>query len=154
MIIRQFEAADAVALSALFYRSVICLGKRAYTPAQVEVWAAQTPSPGSMHSMGHDGRLMLVAVLGQKIVAYGDLEEDGHLDHLYASPEAAGKGITSRLYDALEEAARRQGVQTMTTEASELAKPFFARKGFALHKRRDLEIMGVAIHNYAMSKSL
>ena len=154
MRIRTFQPEDAVALSALFYRSVTHLGRRAYSAAQVAAWAARTPTPGRMHQLGRDGRLVLVAVVGQRIVAYGDLEQRGHIDHLYAAPEVAGKGLTSHLYDCLEKAAREQGIDQLFTEASELAKPFFTRKGFTLQKRRDFEIMGVAIHNYSMIKQL
>lgn len=152
--IRAFHASDAVALSALFYQSVTQLGGRAYTAPQVSVWAAQTPTPAKMCQLGQDGRLMLVAERQGGLLAYGDLEPDGHVDHLYASPAAAGTGCASRVYQALEQYALRQGITQLYTEASELAKPFFAHKGFVLQKRRNLRIMGVAIHNYAMTKSL
>ena len=39
-------------------------------------------------------------------------------------------------------------------EASEFAKPFFARKGFALLHRNDFTMDGVAVHNYAMEKRI
>jgi len=38
------------------------------------------------------------------------------------------------------------------TEASELARRLFARKGFTVLKRQDLVVNGVAMHNYAMEK--
>ena len=40
------------------------------------------------------------------------------------------------------------------TEASELARRLFERKGFAVVERRDMVIRGVAIHNYRMAKDL
>lgn len=154
MEIRAFRPADAVALSALFYQSVTQLGQQAYTAQQVAAWAARTPTPAAMHNLGQDGRLVLVAEQDNAVVAYGDLEPDGHIDHLYALPVAAGSGCASRLYNALEAFGRQQGIARLYTEASEMAKPFFMRKGFELQKRRDFKIMGVSIHNYAMTKSL
>jgi putative acetyltransferase len=87
-------------------------------------------------------------------VAYIDLEPDGHIDRLFCAPEAAGQGIASRLYDAVEATAREQGIGRLFTEASELARRLFERKGFAVVERQDLVIRGVAIHNYRMAKAL
>jgi putative acetyltransferase len=39
-------------------------------------------------------------------------------------------------------------------EASEAAKAFFMRLGFEERQRRNLNLGGVAIHNYAMRKKL
>ena len=87
-------------------------------------------------------------------VAYIDLEPDGHIDRVFCAPEAAGQGIASRLYDAVEAAAREQGITSLFTEASELARRLFARKGFVIAERQDLVIRGVPIHNYRMAKVL
>ena len=59
---------------------------------------------------------------------------------------------------AAEVAARALGAERLYTEASELARPVFARAGYALLSRRDFTIPAadgaVAIHNYAMEKRL
>jgi predicted GNAT family acetyltransferase len=96
----------------------------------------------------------VAANVDDRPVAYIDLEPDGHIDRLFCAPEAAGQGIASRLYDAVEAAAREQGIRNLFTEASELARRLFERKGFAVVERQDLVIRGVAIHNYRMVKAL
>ena len=73
---------------------------------------------------------------------------------MFCAPEAAGQGIASRLYDAVEAAAREQGIRSLFTEASELARWLFEGKGFAVVERQDLVVHGVAIHNYRMAKAL
>jgi len=73
-------------------------------------------------------------------------------DRLFCAPEAAGQGIASRLYDAMEAAARERGITNLFTEASELAGRLFERKGFTVVERQDLVVHGVAIHNYRMAK--
>ena len=87
-----------------------------------------------------------------QVIAYGDLEADGHIDHLYCSPEAAGSGAAGAVLDAL--LARAEGLPRLYVEASELARGLFERKGFVVERRRDFEIRGVAIHNYAMARRL
>jgi len=60
----------------------------------------------------------------------------------------------SELYDALEAEAKKQKIGKRYSEASELAKSFLLKKGFSVVERRDFEISGVPIHNYAVEKRL
>ncbi len=154
-IIRPFEARDANGLSALYVRSVERLGPRHYTPQQVEAWASRRPSPERLQAMSADGRVMLVAVgASAELLAFGDLEADGHIHFLYCAPEAAGKGVASALYDALERVAHEHGLPRLFAEASEAACRFFRKKGFVIGDRREFAIGGVPIHNYVVEKRL
>jgi putative acetyltransferase len=153
--IRTYEPRDAAGVADVFYRSVREVALSYYTPDQVEAWAPERPDTERVHLRSSDGRLTLVAADEQdRVVAFIDLEPDGHVDHLFCAPEAAGRHIASRLYDGIEAAAREQGIGRLYTEASELARPFFERKGFVLLERRDWELRGVPIHNYRMEKTL
>ena len=152
-VIRPYRHGDAPALSQLFYRSVRQAALGDYTQAQVEAWAPQPPDPTRFATKAADGRLFLVAVNAQdEPIAFGDLEADGHIDYLYCDPDFVGKGIASALYNRLETHARGQRMPRLYTEASELARRLFERKGFAVITRRDLIINGVELHNYAMEK--
>ncbi len=153
--IRAFAPADAAALSALYRRSVRGLAPRDYRPAQVAAWLTLAPTPAGMRERYGDGRIALVAVARDgRPLAFGDVERDGHIDLLFCAPEAAGTGVAAALYDALEDAARAGGRTRLHVEASEAARRLLARKGFRVVRRRDFEIGGVSIHNYAMEKAL
>lgn len=153
--IRAYDPRDAADLADVFFRSVRQVALSDYTAAQVRSWAPEPRTAEWAHGEASDGRLVLVAVnADDSPVAYIDLEPNGHIDRVFCAPEAAGQGIASRLYDAVEGAAREQGIRSLFTEASELARRLFERKGFAVVERQDLVIRGVAIHNYRMSKSL
>ena len=153
--IRCYQARDAGALADLHRRSVEQIGPKDYTAEQVRAWAALGPSPTQIDARSADGRITLVAVDdGDRHLAFGDLEQDGHIAYLYCAPEAAGKGVIAALYDRLEQIARRRGMKRLYAEASEAARRFFLRKGFAVVARRDFEISGVPIHNYAVEKWL
>ena len=77
---------------------------------------------------------------------------------LYCHPDHAGRGLGRALLEEAEQAARNQGIARLFIEASELARPVFARAGYRLLHRRDFAIATaageVAIHNYAMEKQL
>ena len=110
---------------------------------------------GREHRRSGDGRLVLVAADEPgHVVAFIDMEPDGHIDRLFCAPEVAGRGVASRLHDAIETAARAQGIQRLFTEASELARRFFERKGFTVLERQEMILRGVPIHNCRMAKTL
>jgi len=153
--IRAYDPRDAADLADVFFRSVRQVALFDYTATQVRAWAPEPRTAEWAHGEASDGRLVLVAAnADDRPVAYIDLEPDGHIDRVFCAPEAAGQGIASRLYDAVEAAAREQGITNLFTEASELARRLFERKGFAVVERQDLVIRGVAIHNYRMAKAL
>lgn len=155
MLIRPFEADDAERLAALFHASIHQIGIRDYSAEQVSAWSPAVPDPRDYIRRSLDGRIFLVAVDDDgKPVGYGDLEADGHIDHLYCLPDVVGTGIGSAIYDSLEEVASHHGIQVLFVEASEAARRLFERKGFAVEQRNDFTINGVAIHNYRMVKPL
>lgn len=153
--IRPFRTADAAALAPLYVRSVEVLGRRHYAPAQVAAWSALAPSPERLVGLMADGRTRLVAVDHRdSLLAFADLEVDGHIHFLYAAPEAAGTGIAAALHDRLEAIARAAAAERLYAEASEAACRFFRRQGYAVLGRRDFEVAGTPIHNYAVEKRL
>ena len=153
--IRVYDPRDAADLADVFFRSVRQVTLSDYTAAQVQAWAPEPRTAEWAHTEASDGRLVLVAVNeGDRPVADIDLEPNGHINRLFCAPEAAGQGIASRLYDDVEAAAREQGIRSLFTEASELARRLFERKGFSVVERQDMVIRGVAIHNYRMTKDL
>lgn len=142
-------------MAALFHAAVHGIASLHYTQAQVNAWSPGAPDPARFAARGADGRVLLVAVdEADAPLAYGDVEADGHIDHLFCRPHAAGTGVTAALYEALEAAARARGIARLYTEASEPARRFFLKRGFDVVARNDFELAGVAIHNWRMEKAL
>ncbi len=153
--IRSYEAEDADPLCSIFFEAVHEVGRRHYSEEQLRAWAPCKPDPARFHARARDGRILLVAVDDRASpAAYGELELNGHIDHLYCRPDMVGKGIASALYDQLESEAVRRGLKRLFVEASEGARPLFLRKGFREIERREFLRRGTLIHNYAMSKAL
>lgn len=155
MHIRSFRPGDAPALARIFYAAVHQIGGLHYSLEQLKAWAPAVPNPERFLEQASDGRILLVAADdSDRPLAYGDLEENGHIDHLYCRPDVAGTGVASALYGQLEAAARDRGIGRLHVEASEPARRFFLRKSFILLQRREFTLDGVAIHNFAMEKRL
>jgi putative acetyltransferase len=155
MHVRTFLPDDAPFLAGIFHAAVHQIARRHYSKAQVDAWSPSMPSPERFLQRGADGRVLLVAADdGGEPLAYGDLEPDGHIDHLFCRPDVAGGGIASLLYEGIEAAAVDRGISRLYVEASEPARRFFLKKKFVLLRRRDFELDGVPIHNFEMEKRL
>ena len=161
--IRPFRSEDAESVAALTLAAIRTVGSQAYSPAQVEAWASRHPDPDRFIQRCADGAHIWVAVDDADTpVAYAllefDPEQGGHLDMLYCHPNHTRRGLAERLLSLAESHARNAGLARLFTEASELARPAFARAGYQVTHRRDFAIDGpdgaVPIHNYAMEKRL
>lgn len=154
VLIREFSQGDAAAVALTFFRSVRESGLRHYSEQQVQAWAPDLPEPSEICKRMENGRVCLVAEQNGRIVGYGDLEANGHIDHLYCLPEACGQGVASELLKHLTSIAASRCLPRLFVEASAAAHGLFKRHGFRTGGRRDFEIRGVPICNYAMEKAL
>ena len=155
MKLRTYREGDAARLEEIFHAAIRQLGSRDYTAEQVGVWSGARVTAERLHEMYVDGRATFIAVdEADTAIAFSDLEADGHVDMLYCHPDHASKGVASALLAAIEAAARQAGMPRLHTEASETARPIFARAGYETVLRRPLEIDGVALHNWKMEKLL
>lgn len=153
--LRPYRAGDGPRLEEIFRAAVSVIGADFYSAEQVAAWGGPRVTAERLGAMYTDGRSTFIAVdEDDRAVAFSDLEADGHVDMLYCDPAFARRGIASALLAAVEAAAHAKGLARLYTEASEAAKPVFAKAGFAVLHRRELEVDGVAIHNWAMEKWL
>ncbi len=153
--VRPFREADAEDLAAIFFRAVREIGALYYSADQTQAWAPALAEPLTYVRWAETGRTVLVAVDQKDIpLAYGDLDADGHIDHLYCRPDVTRTGVSMAVYDALEALARQSGLRRLYVDASEPARRFFERRGFKMTERKDFPIRGVMIHNFRMDKRL
>lgn len=156
MCIRPGEARDGADLTDIFRRSVLTLGPRRYSSAQVAAWAARAPPPEWFVGSAGDGRCRLVAAdASDRPVAFADLiAAESLIAYFYCAPEAAGAGVSGRLYAVVEQATRAAGLVRLQLVASPVARGFFERCGYTALSRRDFDLDGVPIFNFAMAKRL
>ena len=115
VIIRTYKRRDAAGVANVFYRSVRDVALSDYTSEQVRACVPGRWDAEREHHRSGDGRLVLVAEdESGHVVAFIDLEPDGHIDRLFCAPEVAGRGVASRLYDVIETVARAQGIQRLS----------------------------------------
>jgi putative acetyltransferase len=152
--VRAYHPDDAARLAQIYREAVRVLGARHYLPDQVEAWLSIAPGPALIAGIYGSGRTAFVCEAGAGPVAFSDHDPTGHIRYFYCDPRYAGRGVADLLMDAIASSALRQGIDGLHAESSESALGFFRRHGFEVIGRRELDISGVAIHNYAVGKRL
>jgi putative acetyltransferase len=152
--IHRVRAGEGDLLGQLFHRSVHEGTLGAYDAAQRAAWSPEPPS-GPDWEARLTGAVTLVAWVGKLPVGFMTLDpETGNIDLAFIAPEWQGQGVAAMLYGLLERCARRHGLAQLSTDASEVARPFFLRQGWQDGPRQEVTRGGVTLHNYRMAKSL
>lgn len=145
MLIRKYHPSDCPRLAKLFYQTVHEVNKQDYTKEQLNAWATgEVDLSAWNHSFLE--HYALVAVEGDEILGFGDIDETGYLDRLYVHKDHQREGIASRLCDKLE--AHVSG--NIRTHASITAKPFFQNRGYKIIKEQQVERRGIPLTNFVM----
>ena len=154
LIIRPCRVTDAPGLGALYHRAVHEGAAPRYTKAQRQAWSPAPPNDEAWRRRLIEADTILAErddhPLGFMTLDLGS----GWLDFAYVAPEAMGQGVGETLYAVLEGRARAAGLTRLETEASLLAEGFFARRGWRVMTRQNVERRGTPIPNALMAKDL
>lgn len=153
MEVRSFRDEDAVPLGRLFHRSVRDGASARYNAAQLAAWSPAAPE-GNAWAARLAACDTVVAVDGETRLGFMSMDETGYLDLAFVVPEQMGRGVSDMLYAVLESRAQARGTLRLSTQASLLAEPFFARHGWRVVRRQEVEMGGVVLENAWMEKPL
>jgi putative acetyltransferase len=151
--IRRYKLEDAEDLANIYYNTIHRINSKHYTQEQVDAWAPETSLNAKRWAEKFERTQPFVAVADESIVGFAEFEPDGHIDCFYCHHDWIGKGVGSKLMQAIEELARTQGIKRIFSEVSITAKPFFERCGFHVLVQQTVVMRGIELTNYKMEKS-
>lgn len=105
-------------------------------------------------SARHAANIAYVAEIDGKVTGFMTLTANGYLDMAFVLPEAMGTGVANSLYAAIEARASATGLSLLTTDASHLAQPFFAKHGWKTLAAQSVSKGGQTLENFRMEKPL
>ena len=120
MFIRAYQPDDCRELAELFYHTVHTVNAGDYTEEQLDAWAAGDVDL-EMWNRSFQEHYSVVAVEGDTIIGFGDIDKAGYLDRLYVHADYQKKGAAAAICSRLEQAVSGK----ITTHASITARPFF-----------------------------
>ncbi|PHQ33829.1 GNAT family N-acetyltransferase [Rhodopirellula bahusiensis] len=149
MKLRPFRSDDAIDCWRMFRDTVHRVNARDYSQEQLNAWAPESIDLDHW-AQRFDGHVAVVVESDSRIIGFADMSHAGHLDRLFVSADHQRRGVAKLIWRELVEHAVRLECQTVCTEASITAKPFFESVGFVVIARQEVECRGVTLTNYRM----
>lgn len=153
MQLRRFRPGDEAALHRVHFSAVHVTAARDYTPEQLEAWASSAPDTAAW-ARRIQGINPFVVEIDGIIAGYADVQPTGYIDHFFVSADYPRQGVGRLLMDRIHDEAARLGLNTLTSDVSRTAQPFFERFGFRVIEQRQPVRHGVTIPNALMRKDL
>lgn len=147
MFIRAYQPDDCRELAELFYHTVHTVNAGDYTEEQLDAWAAGDVDL-EMWNRSFQEHYSVVAVEGDTIIGFGDIDKTGYLDRLYVHADYQKKGAATAICSRLEQAVSGK----IITHASITARPFFEKRGYRVVREQQVERKGVFLTNFVMEK--
>lgn len=145
--IREYQSSDCKELAELFYHTVHTINAEDYTNEQLDVWATGQIDLDKWNQSFQE-HVSVVAVDGDIITGFGDMDKTGYLDRLYVHADYQRKGIATAICNQLEESVQGK----ICTHASITARPFFEKRGYRVVKEQEVERQGIFLINFVMEK--
>lgn len=139
----------------MFYNTIHSVNAKDYNKRQLEVWAPEIIEINLEDwNKSLSEHYTIVVEDNNKILGFGDMDDNGYLDRLFVHKDFQGQGIASKICNELEQYAKDRGCSILTTEASITAKPFFKKQGYKIIKEQQVERKSEILTNYLMQKNL
>lgn len=150
---RSYKSADPEAILSLFHNTVHAINIKDYSQEQIDVWAQSIASKDKW-AESLLKNFTYVVECEDKVVGFGDMTQDGSLEHLYVDKDLQGHGVASLILKAIEQKAHELGLAEITTESSITARPFFEKRGFIVIKEQQKITRGMSFITYIMKKAV
>ena len=153
--IRSGRPDDGEDLLRVHKKSILRLGRAAYSEAETESWSANLVAEGYGRAMADEGEIFLVAVDATDRVVGFCSHRDDEIMALYVHPDWTRRGIGSDLLGRAEAAVAAAGHGTVRVTAALVARAFYEGQGYRVVESRDWRTRGgLMIEVLDMTKAL
>lgn len=153
MRIGKYKAEYARQVTDLFHDTIHATASADYTPEELEAWAP-TPMDYEYWAQRLLAKDPFVVIDTGRILGFGELEPDGHIDCFYVHKDHQRRHIGVTLMHKIEAVALRNGDTRLHLASSITAKPFFERMGFSVVRPNLVQKGPYTLKNYVMQKKL
>jgi ribosomal protein S18 acetylase RimI-like enzyme len=128
IVIRRATAADAKAVHKIVLLALREINARDYPPSVIDRLVLTLPDKvaANLETWG-----AFVAIVDGRVVGTGSLNGQT-VSSVYVHPDYQGRGIATKLMDAVENVAHAQSQVTLSVQSSVTAKPFYEKRGFKI----------------------
>jgi len=153
MNLRQITLKDQLELKKVYFDSIQSLDKKIYSQDQKRAWSSQVWDNPNFDKSITKGRGWLLSENGI-IVAFATRYPKNRIALLYCKGKFQRKGCGTKLIQEIEEEAKMEGLDSLSTEASLISYRLFLKKEWKIVRKEKVNINNISFERYKMIKIL
>ena len=153
MNLRQITTKDQMELKKVYFDSIQSLDEKIYSQDQKRAWSSQAWNNPNFDKSITQGKGWLLSKKGI-IIAFAIRYPSDRIALFYCKSKFQRKGLGSRLLHKLEDEAKKEGLDTLSTEASLISYELFLKNEWKIIRKEKVIINNIFFERYKMSKKV
>ena len=153
MNLRQITIKDQLELKKVYFDSIQSLDEKIYNQEQKRAWSSQAWDNPNFNKSISKGKGWLLNEKGI-IVAFATRYPNNRIALFYCKGKFQRKGLGSKLLHKLEDEAREEGLDSLSTEASLISYKLFLKNEWEIIRKEKVTINNILFERYKMIKKI
>jgi len=153
MNLRQISIKDQLELKKVYFDSIQSLDKKIYSQEQKSAWSSQAWDNPNFDKSITQGKGWLLSEKGI-IIAFATRYPNNRIALFYCKGKFQRKGCGSMLLQKLEDEAKKEKIDHLSTEASLISYKLFLKNEWEIIRKEKVIINNIFFERYKMIKNL
>ena len=153
MNLRQITIKDQILLNKVYFDSIQSLDEKIYSKDHKRAWSSQAWDNPNFEKSITKGQGWLLSKKGI-IVAFATRYPKNRIALFYCKGKFQRKGIGSKLLHKLEDEAKREGLASLSTEASLISYKLFLKNEWQVIRKEKVIINNIFFERFKMTKTI
>ena len=151
MNLRQITIKDQLELKKVYFDSIQSLDEKIYSQEQKKAWSSQAWNNPNFDKSITKGNGWLLSKQGI-IIAFATRYPTDRIALFYCKGKFQRKGFGSKLLDKLESEAKKEGLVSLSTEASLISYELFLKHAWKIIRKEKVTINNIFFERFKMTK--
>ena len=151
MNLRQITIKDQLELKKVYFDSIQSLDEKIYSQEQKRAWSSQAWNNPNFDNSITKGKGWLLSNKGI-IIAFATRYPKDRIALFYCKGEFQRKGFGSKLINKIEDEAKKEGLHSLSTEASLISYGLFLKNEWKIIRKEKVTINNIFFERYKMTK--
>ena len=151
MNLRQITIKDQLELKKVYFDSIQALDEKIYSKEQKRGWSSQAWNNSNFDKSISNGKGWLLSKEGI-IIAFATRYPTDRIALFYCKGKFQRKGFGSKLLHKIEDEAKKEGLDSLSTEASLISYKLFLKNQWKILRKEKVIINNIFFERYKMTK--
>ena len=151
MNLRQITIKDQLELKMVYFDSIKSLDEKIYSQEQKRAWSSQAWENKNFDKSITNGKGWLLSEKGM-IIAFATRYPKSRISLFYCKSKYQRKGFGTKLLNKLEDEALKEGLDSLSTEASLISYQLFLKNKWEIIRKEKVTIKNIFFERYKMIK--